>query len=384
MEDVCLRFLSSQKITRALVRACRFQDMSFHYNVQLQQKPQIGGLERRSFLIAERNTRVSSVGGAIHIVSRFRAYLTEERKFSKHTSANYQSDLVTLACWLLGCERPLERSQHDALLQRAEKHLLEATNKQLQEFKVSVQSRGLEASTVARCIGAVRSFYKYLARKEYREDNPAFTLKMPMVPKKKRLFLSDEQVELLLAAVSQDQEDPALEDGGAADSDQGTEVLRLRDCAIFHLLVDTGLQLKKLVDLNLGDFDAENSCIKIRASGKTSLQRESSVSAECCTALQEYLAVRSGNAKMGQSTTTLDTPLFLNKHGTRLSDRSVRRKIEKWARRAGITFPISPRSLRYNFVARAKSKMDTNTLRDALGHRSRATTLDTVAQLAQI
>jgi len=105
---------------------------------------------------------------------------------------------------------------------------------------------------------------------------------------------------------------------------------------MLECMYSTGIRVSELVGLNLEDVDFAGSIIRVRGKGRK--ERLSPMGQTAIAAIQKYLAMRGGMVKDALPT----GPLFVNKHGQRLSTRSVRRKLDKYLIEAGLDPDISP------------------------------------------
>ena len=89
-------------------------------------------------------------------------------------------------------------------------------------------------------------------------------------------------------------------------------------------------------------------------------------------AIKKYLQVRQENPNAAQFD---PKALFVNKHGKRLSTRSVRRKLDKYLTEAGLDPNISPHTLRHSFATHMLQRgADLRSVQEMLGHQSLSTT----------
>ena len=128
---------------------------------------------------------------------------------------------------------------------------------------------GLSASSRARKIAAIRSFFKYLTVKaKLLEENPVQDLDSPKIPKTLPHYLTLEESKRLLSVV----------DGKNKE----------RDYCILCIFLNCGLRISELVGLNLQDDHGDS----LRILGKGSKERVVYLNDACREALDRYLAVR--------------------------------------------------------------------------------------------
>jgi len=128
------------------------------------------------------------------------------------------------------------------------------------------------------------------------------------------------------------------------------------------------LRISELVSLNIEDLDEFAEALRIRGKGKK--ERIVPLGNKAVEAIEAYLEKRRGilgSTKRG--------PLFINKSSQRLSDRSVRRMLDKYLMIAGIPIHISPHALRHSFATHMlNAGVDLRSLQEMLGHESLSTT----------
>jgi integrase/recombinase XerC len=147
--------------------------------------------------------------------------------------------------------------------------------------------------------------------------------------------------------------------------------LGARDRAIMETLYSTGMRVSELVGLNMDDIDFLGEVVHIRGKGKK--ERIGPISSSALQVIQHYMEFRSRRA---QSNANFDSKvLFVNKHGRRLSTRSVRRKMDKYLKMAGLDPAISPHTLRHSFATHMLNNgADLRSVQELLGHQSLSTT----------
>jgi integrase/recombinase XerC len=205
---------------------------------------------------------------------------------------------------------------------------------------------------VARKLATLRSFYKFCLRRGYIQAHPLASIRTPKQEKRLPRYLELEEISKLLAT-----------------PDDGT-LLGSRDKAMFEMLFSTGLRVSELVDLNFSDVDMTARTVRVRGKGKK--QRTTPIGQTAITATQKYLDLRKADPRAPGFD---QEALFVNKHGQRLSTRSVRRKLDKYLAECGLDPSISPHTLRHSFATHMlNSGADLRSVQELLGHQSLSTT----------
>jgi integrase/recombinase XerC len=280
------------------------------------------------------------------LLDRFRTYLTVERGYSRHTLRNYLADMEALADFLA----------------RRHSGLARATRRQLREF-LGLEAQGHRPATVARRKATIRTFYRFLVREEVIAENPAAVLPSVKLPKPLPKALTQREAEALM-----DQPGSTGRKKGPDASDEPEDLpALLRDIAIAELLYGTGMRVSELVALDLDDLDLRRGEARIRA-GKGNKERLVYLGDPAKEALGRYMAERplwtSGRDPQA---------LFFGKRGARLSDRGVRRILDRLAVRLGK--PLHPHMLRHSFATHMLERgADIRSIQELLGHSSLSTT----------
>jgi integrase/recombinase XerC len=298
------------------------------------------------------------------IIHEFLNYLKFEKHFSEHTAKCYNADLVQFCQYLSGGSTGLATGGEDwshkesggvatQIETKIEQLLLSLTTDNVRAYMVILNDKQYSKSTTARKLATLRSFYKFLVKRGHITSNPVTAVRTPKQDKKLPKFLEYDQVKKLL-------------DTPPADSWLGA-----RDRAIMETLYGTGVRVSELVALNLEDVDFLGEVLHVRGKGKK--ERISPIGSSALQSIQHYMEFRNRRA---QSNGNFDSKvLFVNKHGKRLSTRSVRRKMDKYLKMAGLDPSISPHTLRHSFATHMLNNgADLRSVQELLGHQSLSTT----------
>lgn len=303
-----------------------------------------------------------------NLTSEFINYLRNERHFSPHTAKCYAADLQQFCGYLCQSDPALaaaakgSNGHHgpangqmpsvDMTSPALNSRLKQLDTDAIRAFLSYLRDKNYCKSTSARKLATLRSFYKFLVRRAYVESNPVASIRTPKQDKRLPKFLDVAEINRLLSI-----------------PDTKT-LLGGRDRSMLEMLYSTGMRVSELVALNVDDIDLGASTIRIRGKGKK--QRMVPVGPGAVKALINYLDLRRADSKTG----TFDTEaMFINKHGQRLSTRSVRRKLDKYLLEAGLAMSISPHTLRHSFATHMlRNGADLRVLQELLGHQTLSTT----------
>ncbi len=303
------------------------------------------------------------------IIQEFLSYLNYEKHFSSHTSKCYGADLTQFVTFIREQNQPHQQNLADtgqspwntssatATQTQADiqidKLLLDVDVNTIRGFMGNLSQQQYSKSTTARKLATLRSFYKFLVKRDYVSSNPVTSIKTPKQDKKLPKFLEYEQVQRLL------------------NTPPVNTWLGARDRAIMEVLYSTGMRVSELVSLNMDDVDFLSEVIHIRGKGKK--ERISPIGSNALQAIQHYIEFR--NKRMANDSGFDAKVLFANKHGKRLSTRSVRRKMDKYLVEAGLDPEISPHTLRHSFATHMLNNgADLRSVQELLGHQSLSTT----------
>ncbi|MGP1347784.1 MAG: tyrosine recombinase XerC [Phycisphaerales bacterium] len=303
------------------------------------------------------------------IVHGFLEYLTDERHFSPYTARCYGADMRQFIEFLqqsrgIADDEPTEQRAYEARLngraapEGSFTHAICAADAEgIREYLAHLSEQSYSPATMARKIATLRSFYKWALKRGVVAANPMTQIRTPRQAKRLPKAIGVEQIEQLLAT-------PDLSD-----------VLGCRDRAMLETLYSTGLRVSELVDLDLGDLSDEEQCLKVRGKGKK--ERIVPLGSHAIAAIHRYTDMVARDERFAQEWLAggEQSPLFINKHGGRLSSRSVRRKLDKYLRAAGLDPSISPHTLRHSFATHMLDNgANLREVQEMLGHRSLSTT----------
>ena len=206
---------------------------------------------------------------------------------------------------------------------------------------------GVSASTRARKLSAIKSFYKYLTvRTKQLQDNPVADLEYPKLRKSLPKYLTMEQSAALLRSVSGQNQ--------------------VRDYAILMLFLNCGIRRSELVGLNITDVYED----RIRVIGKGNKERIVYFGTPCRKAIDAYMLQRK------EKILTDNRALFGSRNGNRISVTAVHRLVEKALKQAGLdSTQFSAHKLRHTAATMMLSGgVDVKTVQEVLGHENLNTT----------
>jgi integrase/recombinase XerC len=299
--------------------------------------------------VAQPQDGKADTGGRDHrgperYVDLFLTHLSDERNCSPHTVKAYAEDLHCLLEFLdKRNELPRFPAHLDRLILRA--------------FMAALNAQGLGKRSMARRLSALRSFYKFLARRKLVERSPLDGLRSPKLGRPLPKFLNETDVTNLL------------------DSVQGRSWMDVRDRAILELLYGAGVRVSELAGLNDQDVDLNRGLVRARGKGKK--ERLLPMGRKATDAVRAWILHRTrvfvGKGKSAPSGPA--RPVFVNKFGTRLDVRSVRRLLDKRLTLVGLPLGATPHTLRHSYATHLLDRgADLRSVQELLGHASLTTT----------
>ncbi len=271
-------------------------------------------------------------------IKEYLLYLKTVKGYSQNTIRSYENDLLEFSGFIE---------------EQVKKELRELKYRDIRYYLSHLYAMGLTKKTISRRLSAIRSFYKYMVRQNDWENNPAQLAKSPKLPKKLPNFLYEEEMTELLALPP-------------------NTVLGDRDKRILELLYGAGLRVSELMDLNLQDISVEEEVIYVF--GKGEKERLVPIGQEGLKSLDTYL-LKSRGEILKKNHKEETEALILNKLGDRMSDRSIRRTVEKYVHKLAVIKEVTPHTLRHSFATHMLNNgADLRVIQELLGHESLSTT----------
>jgi integrase/recombinase XerC len=260
-------------------------------------------------------------------VDQFLSHLNLAKGVSEHTLRAYRLDLVAFFNFVEGEE---------------------VTKRAVRRYLAHLHEEKASSRTILRRLSSLRSFYRYALREKWVELSPLDEIDSPKKEKRLPISITYPQVQLLFA------------------QPDTSSYLGFRDRAIMELFYSSGLRLSEVAGLNRRDFDAKNQVLNIFGKGKK--QRQAPITSTAADWLLRYLNHPERDEKEVQA-------IFLNRHGKRLSPRSIDRNFAAYLKRSGLSERVTPHTIRHTIATHwLENGMDLKTIQMLLGHTSLATT----------
>lgn len=268
----------------------------------------------------------------------FAAYLKLERSLSDNSIEAYTNDVEKLFQYFKAIDKNIS--------------LATITLKDLREFLTWLNELGAQASTQARVISGIKSFFIYLLQEELITNDPSSLLETPKIARKLPDTLNLHEIDLLISAID-------------ASKPEG-----MRNKAIMEVLYGCGLRVSELTELKISNIFEESEFIRVV--GKGNKERIVPIGSTALKLVKIYInEVRvHSNIQKGN-----EDYIFLNRFGSKLSRISIFNLIKSLAIAAGIHKTISPHTLRHSFATHLiEGGADLRAIQEMLGHASITTT----------
>lgn len=269
-------------------------------------------------------------------IDEFLAYLLCERGLANNTIESYGRDLTQFEEFIndtYGME--LEEVNEDTIL----------------SYLKFLKDHGKANSSISRTISAIRGFYAFTYREGLMEHDPATNIASPKQEKSLPQVLTAGEVTGLL-------------DAPVTDTPAG-----IRDKAMLETMYATGMRVSELVSLDLGDIDTHMGYVKCL--GKGWKERIIPMGSVACFWVETYLQSSRGRMLQGRR----EKALFVNARGKRLTRQGFWKIIKGYAKKCGISKPVTPHILRHCFATHLlENGADLRSVQEMLGHADISTT----------
>ena len=270
-------------------------------------------------------------------IDGFLDYLRYERNRSENTVESYRRDLEAFEAYFHSLDSTLTFATVDTDIVR--------------DWMEAMLEHGNRATSVARRLSAVKTFYRYLLAQQLVEHDPAHIVHRPKTEKPLPQFVREEQMDRLLD-----------------HTEWGDSYEACLERTIILAFYETGMRLSELTSLDDNSVDYARS--EIRVHGKGNKQRAIPFGDELSEALRHYQARRDAETKPQPT-----KALFRTAKGTRVSNLQVRAFVKRQLSGVDNLKKRSPHVLRHTFAtAMLNNGADIESVQKLLGHAKLSTT----------
>jgi site-specific recombinase XerD len=275
------------------------------------------------------------------LLRAFEDHLALERRVSPNTVQAYRRDVEQLATFL----------------GRNRSSLADAPSPLLRRFLAQQHTLGYARASIARRVGAIRTFYRWAVGEGRIREDPALLLGRPKVVNRLPTVLRPNEAAGLAEAPGSGVTDDPLE-----------RAVALRDGAVLELLYGSGLRVGEVARLTTDRADVERG--RVLVMGKGSKEREVPLSEYAVDALRDYL--RHGRPVMSPGASR---HLFFNRRKKPFSERDIRSMVQRYGATLLPGRRVTPHTLRHSFATHLlEGGADIRAVQELLGHASVATT----------
>lgn len=261
-------------------------------------------------------------------LENYRNYLKYERNYSDNTVSAYINDL----------------NKYEEFLK---KNILESDAEDLEKYLKYIG--GMQSTTVAHKITAIKSYFNYNIKRGIVKSNPANKVSRPKLAKHLPEYLTEEEVSKLLDVEIKSPYD-------------------FRNKTILELLYSSGIRISELVNIKTPNYDSEECLIRIM--GKGSKERIIPLGDYAINIMNNYI-----NNYRPLINKKFTDYIFINNRGDKISRQFIFKVIKKEALKKGIKKDISPHTLRHTFATHLlKNGADLRIIQELLGHENISTT----------
>lgn len=270
------------------------------------------------------------------MIDKYLDYIGNVKNYSEKTVKGYRNDLQDFSDYLEG----IGKSGNFRAL----------TLRDFRYFINGLFTKGLSPASVNRKLASLRSFFKFLYKQGMVETNHCEYIRNVKSEKVLPKYMYHEEIEALFENSFEEQK------------------LGLRDKAVFELLYSSGIRVSELSGLDVGSINFSAMTVKVFGKGKK--ERIVPLGSFAAEVLNRYILT------LRKELVRIDEPaLFINKNGTRLSTRGVRKICDKYIKLFSMKTKITPHVFRHTFATHMLNRgANLRVIQELLGHSSIATT----------
>ena len=194
----------------------------------------------------------------------------------------------------------------------------------IREYLTELKDFDLSNSTYNRRLSSIKKFYKYLINNNLKEKGKEILIEGKKSDEKKIQYLNSDEIKILREEMKEESFNV------------------LRDRFMFELLYSSGMTVAELLSLGELNFNLEKREVYLL---KNKISRTLYFSQTCKEVYLKFLIAKKEKFKEEDSSNII----FVNNSNVRLTDRSVRRLINKYSEKANLQKEISPYTLRHSF-----------------------------------
>lgn len=264
----------------------------------------------------------------MNFLTDYQAWLTTEKKASVNTIASYLRDVRQFFDYIADKRHSPEQ----------------VTTGVINGYAKHLASQGKSNASATRAIASLKSFYCFMIEDGYVTQNPAQTAIQSKVERKLPQILTSCEVELFL-------EQPDC-----------TDAKGYRDKAMLELLYATGIRVSEIIGLNVDNLNLHSAFLRCEGNGK---ERNIPLYPAATKALSQYVS----HVRSGLVSDLVETALFVNISGHRMTRQGFWKIIKGYQEKAGIQKEITPQTLRHSFAAHLlENGADLRSIQEMLGH----------------
>ncbi len=278
-------------------------------------------------------------------VQLFKKHIIVEKNVSNHTITNYLGDLNQFYLFL-------KESGHSPSEKEAEISQIDRIS--VRSFMGYLSKKSYSGASMGRKLASLSSFFKFLCREGYLENNPAKSVPIPKKSSKLPSFLTPDQTFSIM------------------DLPEKNSFIGTRDQAILELLYSSGVRVSELVGLSLEHVDVAQKNVRVLGKGKK--ERIVPFGSKAAEAVKSYLPFRA-QVITKRKPNPLPDALFLNFRGQGITSRGVRKALVRYLNPSFVSGRVSPHTFRHSFATHMlEGGADLRSIQELLGHAHLSTT----------